>query len=128
MLTPETSIAQSWSENETMDDSYSPDQLKYLKNHWQKNIKGKSKWDYEDCFWPKEGLYVTVEGRVLMCPLNTGAKDFGNIFSSSLSEIRESEDFINVKYGCENNCPTTHCKNCSYKELTPILQKLGVNN
>ncbi len=119
-------IAQCWSENESMMDSYTEDQIKYLHDNWQDNIKGKSKWDFEDCFWPKEGLYVTVEGRVLMCPLNTGAKDFGNIFYSDLNKIRNSSDFKKVQLGCENNCPTSHCKNCSYKELTPILTKLGV--
>ena len=31
------------------------------------------------------------------------------------------DDYQNVKKGCQTNNPTSHCKNCSYKELTPIL-------
>ena len=121
-------IAQCWEEGGSMDDSYTDEQLQYLKENWQENIKGKSKWDFDTCFWPQEGLYTTVEGRVLMCALNTGAKSFGNIFEQDLDEIRMSEDYLKVKDGCASNCPTDHCKTCSYKELVPILTKLGVQN
>jgi|TARA_R100000084_G_C4630719_1_gene138187 sulfatase maturation enzyme AslB (radical SAM superfamily) len=121
-------IAQCWEEGGSMDDSYTDEQLQYLKDNWQENIKGKSEWDFDSCFWPQEGLYTTVEGRVLMCALNTGAKSFGNIFEQDLDEIRMSEDYLKVKDGCASNCPTDHCKTCSYKELVPILTKLGVQN
>ena len=33
---------------------------------------GKSKWDFEDCFWVNNGIYTTVEGHVKMCCMNTG--------------------------------------------------------
>jgi len=36
------------------------------------------------------------------------------------------EDYQNVKKGCNTNNPTSHCKNCSYKELTPILEYVGI--
>ena len=89
---------------------------------------GKGNWEFPDCFWVKEGLYTTVDGRVLMCCMNTGARSFGNLFTHDLEQIRSSEDFQNVKKGCETNQPTKHCKNCSYKELTPILKELQVQN
>ena len=38
----------------------------------------------------------------------------------------EKQKSIKVKRGCETNNPTSHCKNCSYKELTPILSHVGV--
>ena len=82
--------------------------------------------DFEDCFWVKNGIYTTVEGHVKMCCLNTGAEPFGNLFENSIDEIRLMEDYQNVKRGCETNNPTSHCKNCSYKELTPILSHVGV--
>ena len=47
---------------------------------------------------------------------------------NTIDEIREMEDYQNVKKGCETNNPTSHCKNCSYKELTPILEYVGVWN
>ena len=117
-------IAQEWSPDKTLPGGYTKDQMVYLREKWGKNIKGKKEWDYEDCFWVNEGLYTTVEGNVKMCALNTGAKPFGNIFETDLEEIRNSEDFQNVKLGCNSNNPTSHCKNCSYKELVPMLKQI----
>ena len=89
---------------------------------------GKSKWNFDECFWVKEGLYVTVEGNVKVCCMNTGARPVGNIFTDTIENIHNSNDFQNIKNGCLTKCPTSHCKNCSYKELTPILSHLGVQN
>ena len=99
---------------------------KNYENNWSDNIMGKSKWDFPDCFWVKNGIYTTVEGHVKMCCLNTGAEPFGNLFENSIDEIRLMDDYQNVKKGCNTNNPTSHCKNCSYKELTPILSHVGV--
>ena len=121
-------IAQNWSEDKSMPGGYTRDQINYLSDNWKDNIKGKSEWDWEDCFWVKEGLYTTVEGNVKMCCLNTGAKPFGNMFETDLEEIRNSEDYQNVKMGCLTNNPTSHCKNCSYKELLPMLSEIGIKN
>ena len=126
-------IAQCWSENESISEkketyAYSEEQIRYLKENWQDRIMGKSKWDYEDCFWVKNGLYTTVDGNVLACCMNTGAKPFGNIFTESIENIHSADSFQNVKSGCSSNNPNDHCKNCSYKELVPILSELGVQN
>ena len=121
-------IAQDWSEDKSMPGGYKKEDIRYLKNIWSDNIKGKSEWDFKDCFWVQEGLYTTVEGNVKMCCMNTGAKSFGNIFEDELDDIRNSEDFQNVKLGCESNNPTKHCENCSYKELTPMLSEIGIKN
>ena len=48
------------------------------------------------------------------------------ITENSIDEIRNKESYKNVKKGCEVNSPTDHCKNCSYKELSPMLKYLGV--
>jgi MoaA/NifB/PqqE/SkfB family radical SAM enzyme len=117
-------IAQDWSENKSLPGGYTLDQIDYLRKSWKDNIKGKSQWDFSDCFWVEEGIYTTVEGHVKMCCMNTGAKPFGNLFESSIEEIRESKDYKAVKSGCSTNKPTSHCKNCSYKELTPILTQI----
>ncbi len=120
-------IAQNWSEDGTLPSGYSNRQIEYLKSHWKDNIQGKSNWDYSDCFWVKNGLYTTVEGRVLACCMNTSARSFGNIFKDSIENIHASNQYRAVANGCSNNTPTSHCKNCSYKELVPILTTLGVN-
>ncbi len=126
-------IAQIWNEDESMSDydgasGYSNEQLEYLMNNYQDKIKGKSIWDFEDCFWVKRGLYITSTGDVKMCCMNTGAVPVGNIFTQEIDEIREGQSFQDIKFGCSINKPTSHCKNCSYKELVPILKRLGVNN
>ena len=118
-------IAQEWSEDKSLPGGYTKDQISYLKDNWKQDIKGKSEWDFPDCFWVKEGLYTTVEGHVKMCCLNTGAEPFGNLFKETIEEIRESESFQNVKNGCSSNKPTSHCKNCSYKELAPMLKLIS---
>ena len=89
---------------------------------------GKSQWDFKDCFWPKNGLYVNVDGDIKVCCMNTSAKSFGNIFSDSIEKIRHGSEFQKVKLGCQTNNPTSHCENCSYKELVPQLQRLKVNH
>ena len=124
-------IAQIWDEDAKMSDDivtsgYSQKQLDYLKINWSKNIMGKSEWDFKDCFWVNSALYITVDGDVKVCCLNTGAKPFGNLFENTIDEIRLTEDYQNVKQGCNTNNPTSHCKNCSYKELSPMLKYLGV--
>ena len=117
-------IAQNWSENESMPLGYTKDQIQFLKENWKDNVKGKSVWDFKDCFWVNEGLYTTVEGDVKMCCMNTGATSFGNLFKQSIDDIRLKDSYQDVKLGCNNNVPTNHCKNCSYKELSPLLDKL----
>lgn len=124
-------IAQIWdAETSLAEDErvwgYSDEQLDYLKINYGHLIKGKSPWDYNDCFWVREGLYITVEGNIKMCCMNTGADSFGNIFEDSLDEVRNSLEYTNIKKGCDNNTPTSHCKSCSYKEMSPLLQSLGI--
>jgi len=124
-------IAQIWDAETKMSDDiatsgYTEEDLNYLRENWNKQIMGKSKWDFEDCFWVNNGIYTTVEGHVKMCCMNTGAEPFGNLFLNTIDEIREMEDYQNVKKGCNSNNPTSHCKNCSYKELTPILEYVGI--
>lgn len=116
-------IAQDWSEDKSLPGGYTQEQLNYLSS-WKDNVKGKQEWEYQDCFWVKEGIYTTVEGHVKMCCLNTAAKPFGNIFESSIEDIRISEDYQKVQQGCLTNNPTSHCKNCSYNELKPILKTI----
>ena len=124
-------IAQIWDADIKMSDDiatsgYTEEDLNYLRENWNKQIMGKSKWDFKDCFWVNNAIYTTVEGNVKMCCMNTGAKPFGNLFENSIDEIRLMDDYQNVKKGCQTNNPTSHCQNCSYKELVPILNYVGV--
>ena len=124
-------IAQIWDADTKMSDDiatsgYTEKDLNYLRENWNKQIMGKSKWDFKDCFWVNNAIYTTVEGNIKMCCMNTGAEPFGNLFENSIDEIRLMDDYQNVKKGCQTNNPTSHCQNCSYKELVPILNYVGV--
>lgn len=119
-------IAQDWSEDGSIPRGYTAKQLSYLNRKWQHCIQGKTDWNYSDCFWVKNGLYTTVEGRVLACCMNTAAKSFGNIFTDTIENIHAGNAYQSVATGCANNTPTEHCANCSYRELSPLLGVLGV--
>ena len=67
---------------------------------------------------------MTVEGNLKVCALNTDTESLGNIFNQSISEILNSEKMSEIREGCNKNIPSKHCQNCSYKELSPILEEL----
>ena len=100
-------IAQIWDEKKSLQDDiatsgYTTEQLDYLKNTWGDNIMGKSKWNYNDCFWVNNAIYTTVEGHVKMCCMNTGAEPFGNLFVNSIDEIREMDRLSKCKTRLSN--------------------------
>lgn len=122
-------IAQDWSEGKSISNSnkisgYSQDQINYLKTNYSQNIKGKAPWTWSDCFWVNTGIYMTVEGNLKVCALNTDTEPLGNIFEKPVNEILNSKKMNEIRIGCNNDIPSKHCKNCSYKELSPILEKL----
>ncbi|MDB4141458.1 radical SAM protein [Candidatus Pelagibacter sp.] len=122
-------IAQDWSEEDKLSQTectsgYSNKQISYLKEKYSTNIKGKSPWTWSDCFWVKSGIYMTVEGNLKVCALNTDTASLGNIFKDSLTNILNSKKMNEIRVGCETNVPSKHCENCSYKELSPLLEKL----
>lgn len=123
-------IAQDWSENVKLKEKdnylwgYSDEQVKYLKKNYSKNIKGKSPWTWSDCFWVKRGIYMTVQGDLKVCCMNTDTKSLGNVFNEEIKSILNSKKMNHIRDGCKNDKPTSHCFNCSYKELSPLLEKL----
>ena len=117
-------IAQEWAEDKTMVGGYTKEQLTYLKENWSENIKGIPYWDYDQCIWVRESSYITVDGGVEMCCMNTSVKKFGNILDDDIDNIRQSKRFQAIKKGCDTNNPTSHCVNCSYKELNKTLNYL----
>ena len=122
-------IAQDWSEDKSLSNSdfisgYSSKQINFLKENYSSNIKGKAPWIYSDCFWVNTGIYMTVEGNLKVCALNTDTESLGNIFKDPVEKILNSKKMNEIRDGCNNNSPAKHCNNCSYKELSPILEKL----
>ena len=122
-------IAQDWSEDKSISKTdrisgYSLEQINYLKKNYSKNIKGKAPWTWSDCFWVKTGIYMTVEGNLKVCALNTDTESLGNIFKDPISKILNTKRMNEIREGCNKDAPSKHCENCSYKELSPILEKL----
>jgi MoaA/NifB/PqqE/SkfB family radical SAM enzyme len=119
-------FVQNWDEGSSdlgMLNGFTDAQFKHLQQYRQ-YFRGKSVWDYSDCFWVKNGLYVTVDGNVRVCCMNTSTAPLGNMFQQPLSLIRQGSKFQEIRLGCELNQPTSHCVNCSYKELTPFLNRI----
>ena len=67
---------------------------------------------------------MTVEGNLKVCALNTDTASLGNIFKDPIDKILNSEKMNEIRDGCNKDIPSKHCENCSYKELSPILEKL----
>jgi radical SAM protein with 4Fe4S-binding SPASM domain len=118
-------FVQNWTEGQTNTElnGFTQEQFEYLKQYKQ-YFKGKTPWDYSDCFWVKNGIYVTVDGNMKVCCMNTSAKSIGNVFQQPIALLQASKAFNDISRGCANNTPTDHCKNCSYKELVPFLTKI----
>lgn len=126
-------LAQCWDVDDNMKGNerqwgYSEKQIDYLKDNWLDNIRGVSPWTWSDCFWPSRGLYVTVEGDVKGCIIKTDSLSFGNLMETTIEDIHDTDRWKEIKDGCSTDTPNEHCKNCSYKELSPLLSKMGVNN
>lgn len=115
-------LVQNWTEDEGTTLEYTEEELNFL-DRYKGKIKGKAPWTWSDCFWVQNGFYSTVEGNVKVCCMNTSAKSLGNIFTQSVEEIFYSNQFKEIKWGCETNTPTNHCSKCSYKELSPLLER-----
>jgi MoaA/NifB/PqqE/SkfB family radical SAM enzyme len=115
-------LVQNWNEGEGTVTSYTEEELDFL-DKYKGQIKGKAPWTWSDCFWVQDGFYSTVEGNVKVCCMNTAAKSLGNIFTQTVEEIFYSNQYKEIKWGCERNEPTNHCSTCSYKELSPLLER-----
>ena len=118
-------IVQNWSESEhiTLLPQFTSNQLSYI-SQFASMLKGKSPWTFSDCFWVNSGCMISATGDVRVCCMNTTTLPIGNIFKTSLLDILNSELFQAIKTGCQQDNPTTHCRTCSYKELSPILGQL----
>ena len=117
-------VAQWWGEEAEICLSETNTIIKKLRNYSDK-VKGKAPWDFEDCWWPREGIYMTVNGDLKICCMNTSTESIGNIFLDDLSKLRSTGKLYDTLIALENNDQEiNHCRNCSYKTLSPILSKI----
>lgn len=54
---------------------------------------------YLDCFWPKQGAFVTAEGYVTPCNYRMNPKilNFGNLFAQTMPEIWHSKEYTKFR-------------------------------
>jgi radical SAM protein with 4Fe4S-binding SPASM domain len=116
-------IAQWWNEKEEIQIEMSQDFFATLKKY-KANVKGKAPWTYSDCFWPKRGFYMDVNGDVKICCLNTSTEPVGNIFKSSVEELLRAPKRLRIAEECRMNRVSQHCHACDYKRLSPILERV----
>lgn len=115
---------QNWNEGENNDliGGFTTDDINYVKN-WKHLLKGRPEWDFRDCFWVQRGAYITANGEIKVCCMNTSTKPIANIFSiDEFDDVRSKPEYQSIRIGCEQNNPSTHCQGCSYKELTPLIK------
>lgn len=115
-------LVQNWDESGVADNIYTEHEMLVL-DRYKNRIKGKSPWTWSDCFWVHDGFYSTASGDVKACCMNTATKPFGNIFNQTIEQIHNTPAYTNVRNGCVSDNPTEHCKTCSYKQLSPILER-----
>ena len=116
-------LVQNWNEDEQINVEY-PKLMKEHLKRYKKQIKGVAPWTWSDCWWPENGLYVDVFGNVKVCIINTGTESVGNIFLESINEIKNNKKLLEISKSCKENKLHEHCKNCSYKELSPLINEL----
>lgn len=117
-------LAQWWGEEDKLELDYKDEYLQILLKFKDK-VKGKAPWDFKDCFWPRSGIYMTVDGSIKVCCINTSTTPIGNIFCDDLDKLRSNSKINLIKKDLSNNVQDNdHCKTCSYKVLSPILEKI----
>lgn len=116
-------LAQNWNEDEQINIDYTQDEKIHIKKY-KENLKGIAPWTWSDCWWPDHGLYVDVFGNVKVCIINTGSESFGNLFYDDIEKIKNNKKLIEISKSCKKNDPNEHCINCSYKELSPLIEEI----
>jgi len=116
-------LVQNWNEDEQINVEYTQDEKNHIKKY-KENLKGLAPWTWSDCWWPDHGLYVDVFGNVKVCIVNTGSESFGNLLNESIDKIKNNKKLIEISHACKNDKPNEHCSNCSYKELSPLIEEI----
>ena len=117
-------LVQNWEEGKLNDNDFPKEMLSFLKNYII-DLKGASPWDFQDCFWPFNGIVIDVEGNVRQCVLNTTQKPIGNAFVTPLKKIyNEHPYFLQLRNSLFQNFAPVACVNCDYKNLNAVLSEL----
>jgi len=126
---------------------YKDEIINYLENYYHVKIKGKQKIinnvfiEFEHIFeWPeislnknlkkgtcyalKDHIAILVDGTVVPCCLDgNGIINLGNIFKNNLDNIENSQRFIKMKKGFQNNQKIELlCQNCDFVERFKKMQ------
>lgn len=114
-------LAQNWNEKEKNKLSFNKKILTFLEPY-KNDVKGVGGWDYNQCFWPFNGLIVDVFGDIRQCIINMSMDAVGNIFKDDIETLyNESLHFKTARSMLNKNTSPKQCQNCDYKYLAPTL-------
>jgi MoaA/NifB/PqqE/SkfB family radical SAM enzyme len=89
------------------------------------DLQGVGGWQYKDCFWPYEGMFIDAYGEIRHCIMNYTMKPIGNIFKDNVRELyNHGEVYVNARKGLSKNCPPEQCASCDYHHLSDTLTRI----
>ena len=120
-------LAQEWKGDQLSSHGHEADHdlIEYLKKNFRNDLKGVGGWEYKDCFWPYEGVFIDAYGDIRHCIMNYTMPPIGNVFSDDLRTIyNESRVYKDAREKLAKNCPPNQCETCDYAHLSSVLTKI----
>lgn len=115
-------LAQDWNGDRANSHHFGNKFLEQLERYKQ-DVKGVAGWQYQDCFWPYEGMVVDVFGDVRQCVINTSQNPLGNIFKDDIVKLyNESPHYLDLRNKLSCNRAGKDCTNCDYRFLASTLE------
>jgi len=116
--------AQDWDGDRTNNRDHGDDIVEFLQPY-RADVKGAVNWDFKDCFWPYEGVFIDAYGEVRHCILNYTMTPIDNVFKTPIKEIFNTNPiFVDARKSMGRNIPPPQCKTCDYKNLSNLIGKI----
>ena len=93
---------------------------------YKKDLMGVGGWQYKDCFWPYEGMFIDAYGDIRHCIMNYTMTPIGNVFKDNVRELyNQGSVYVNARKGLSRNCPPEQCASCDYHHLSGTLARIN---
>ena len=124
-------LAQEWKGEKVSEHDHGDNEemIEFLKP-FKEGLKGCAGWEFKDCFWPYEGIFIDAYGDVRHCIMNYTMEPIGNVFEGSIKTIyNENPAYVNARKSLAKNCPPDQCETCDYRHISATLKKIhGVDH
>ena len=124
-------LAQEWDGNtETKHKHGNNKELIEFLKQYKDDLKGCAGWEFSDCFWPYEGIFIDAYGDVRHCIMNYTMEAIGNVFEEEIKTIyNKSPVYKKTREALSHNSPPEQCKTCDYFSISSTLKKIhGVDH